>query len=447
MLLSFSVTNYRSFDAEQTFDMRASKRLTPAPEPPYCYPVPDTEGRVLRVAALYGANGAGKSNLVMALWTLRRLVLEGAPPDKLLPYEPFLLGAESANGPTTFDVQFLHDGKVFRYGIAYDAFRVHEEWLDVYEGTKERNLFSRTTDENGCVAVELGRVATSDSEPGKIKALAQVGARPNQPFMTEVVNLGDPDAQGPRFRSAVDWLKHKLVALAPDFLSGDLIKLIAEDPRFLGFARQFLREAGTGIAGLGLETRRMDLASSPYETMPPWGVHVGDGLVTFETAGSTTTFRRIMALHDSASGQPKEFPFSLESDGSKRLLHLLRVLYLLEEQGGVFVIDELERSIHPSLARKFIEFFLKAAGKRQSQLIFTTHETTLLDLDLLRRDGIWFAEKDDKGASQLYSLTDFKVRKDLQIEKGYLHGRFGAIPFLGGIDRLIEERAATEAGA
>ena len=96
------------------------------------------------------------------------------------------------------------------------------------------------------------------------------------------------------------------------------------------------------------------------------------------------------------------------------------------------------------LARKFIEFFSRAVRRTKSQLVFTTHETTLLDLHLLRRDGIWFAEKDNEGATHLYSLADFKVRKDLRIEKGYLEGRFGAIPFLGGIDHLIEEQAAAE---
>jgi hypothetical protein len=99
------------------------------------------------------------------------------------------------------------------------------------------------------------------------------------------------------------------------------------------------------------------------------------------------------------------------------------------------------------LAWKFVEFFLKSARGTESQLLFTTHESTLLDQNLMRRDGIWFAEKDPQGATHLYSLADFKVRKDLRIEKGYLEGRFGAIPFLGGMDHLVEEQAARESEA
>ncbi len=128
----------------------------------------------------------------------------------------------------------------------------------------------------------------------------------------------------------------------------------------------------------------------------------------------------------------------------KLLLNLLPALYKVKADGGVFVIDELERSMHPILARKFVEFFLKAARESNSQIIFTTHESTLLDLELLRRDGIWFTEKDETGATRLYSLAEFKVRSDLRIDKGYLQGRFGAIPFLGGIDHLIEDATRKE---
>jgi hypothetical protein len=159
----------------------------------------------------------------------------------------------------------------------------------------------------------------------------------------------------------------------------------------------------------------------------------------------TIYHRQVTATHGCRGGKEKRLPISEESDGSQRLLHLLPALYRIAETNSVFVVDELERSMHPALARKFVEFFLKAGGGSGSQLIFTTHESHLLDLDLMRRDEIWFTEKDDAGATQLYSLADFKIRKDHRIGKGYLLGRYGAIPFLGGIDRLMEQQAAEEA--
>jgi len=190
-----------------------------------------------------------------------------------------------------------------------------------------------------------------------------------------------------------------------------------------------------------------ELLEKLFETLPEKEtalVHGPEGEEFFVDGSKKEVIRlrRIAALHECADGHRTRLPLREESDGSQRLLNLLPDFYRVAMEGGVFVVDELERSMHPMLARKFIEFFLKTVRRTTSQLIFTTHESTLLDLDLMRRDGIWFAEKDDEGATHLYSLADFKVRKDLRIEKGYLEGRFGAIPFLGGIDRLMEEQAA-----
>jgi len=130
---------------------------------------------------------------------------------------------------------------------------------------------------------------------------------------------------------------------------------------------------------------------------------------------------------------------SQESDGTQRLLQLIPALHHLRTSSAVYFIDEIDRSLHPMLVRAFLESFLKSGGG-QGQIIVTTHESSLLDQDLLRRDEIWFAEKDYSGATKLYSLIDFKVRNDLEIRKHYLQGRFGAVPFLGSIDRLVEEQ-------
>jgi AAA15 family ATPase/GTPase len=128
-----------------------------------------------------------------------------------------------------------------------------------------------------------------------------------------------------------------------------------------------------------------------------------------------------------------------ESDGTQRLLNLLPALYFAQNASGVYFIDEIDRSMHPVLVRKLFEFFLKSCAGEKRQIIVTTHESNLLDLDLLRRDEIWFVEKDQSAGTRMYSLTDFKVRKDLQIRKGYLEGRFGGIPFLGDLDALRNE--------
>ena len=227
--------------------------------------------------------------------------------------------------------------------------------------------------------------------------------------MTEILNLDDAKAQGPRLQRTVNWFKSTLQVIEPESSFGGLAEAIATDDKFAEFAGRFLREAATGIAGLDVQTREIPrseffksapkLMESLISDLPQRGnilVKGPHGEETFldESKKDLIRVRNIGALHDTATGDTVKLPFREESDGSRRLLTLLPALHLIGKESRVFVIDELERSMHPMLARKFIEFFLKAVHGTESQLIFTTHESTLLDLDLMRRDGIWFAEKD-----------------------------------------------------
>ncbi len=147
---------------------------------------------------------------------------------------------------------------------------------------------------------------------------------------------------------------------------------------------------------------------------------------------------RVQAAHEVEPEKVIPLELTEESDGTIRLLNLMPALHQLRRTSSVFVVDEIDRSMHPMLVREFLEFFLKTCEGCLRQIIVTTHESTLLDQDLIRRDEIWFAEKNHKQATELYSLVDFKVRKDLEIRKHYLQGRFGAVPFLGSLDRLVK---------
>jgi hypothetical protein len=144
----------------------------------------------------------------------------------------------------------------------------------------------------------------------------------------------------------------------------------------------------------------------------------------------------VQAAHEHERGKVVRLELAEESDGTRRLLNLISALHRLRTIGGVYIIDEIDRSLHPMLVKEFLEFFLKSRSAGAGQIIVTTHESNLLDQDLLRRDEIWFAEKDQSAATRLYSLLDFKVRNDLEIRKHYLQGRFGAVPFLGNLDNL-----------
>ncbi|MCC5876470.1 MAG: AAA family ATPase, partial [Candidatus Sumerlaeia bacterium] len=208
---------------------------------------------------------------------------------------------------------------------------------------------------------------------------------------------------------------------------------------------RFLQNADTGIGDLSVEESEVDeeeLGRLPLEFLeensPATGAHlalrVADDIHVY-TKGKNGSIRRleIRVGHQSGkNGRSRFFPISDESDGTRRLMHLIPMLIPTAIPAPVFIVDELNRSLHPLLSRSLLQTFLRGEpGVQDRQLILTTHETLLLDLDLLRRDEIWFIEKDNEGASSLRSLQEYKVRKDLRIEKGYLSGRFGAIPIMG----------------
>jgi hypothetical protein len=241
--------------------------------------------------------------------------------------------------------------------------------------------------------------------------------------------------------------------IQPEAKFRPLAEWVARDSKFSEFASNFLRDAATGVSALRIDTTEMNkgenippsnLLLKFMEDAKPGEVRVFPFAPTGEVIAERgkdmkILLRTIQVEHPLAEGGQTVLPFSEESDGTQRLTHLLPALFHLQQEQRVFVIDEIDRSLHPLLARKFIEFFLRACKGKGSQIIITTHESNLMDLELLRRDELWFTEKNAQGATSLYSLSDFKVRTDLKIDKGYLNGRFGAIPFLGNLDRLLKQ--------
>jgi len=166
---------------------------------------------------------------------------------------------------------------------------------------------------------------------------------------------------------------------------------------------------------------------------------VGPGIsIEFDPDDSAKVIRRNLTATHTVNGKPFSLPFQEESDGTQRLMNLMPALYHLKNSCKVYVIDEMDRSLHPLLSHSILKFFVETCPGGCQQLIVTSHETHLLDQELLRRDEIWFAEKDEHQQTQLSSLSEFGVRKDLKLERGYLQGRFGGVPIIHGMDRVRE---------
>lgn len=464
MLVTFSVSNFRSFNEERTFSMVASKRFTDHPD--HARLIPKADESVLRAAAVYGPNAAGKSNLVKALSFLKEFVLGGRRRDSGTGRERFRLAATQET-PTSFDLQYLADGRLYRYQLSLNDEEVTQESLAEVINCRERTVFERTTDD-GIVDV---RVEAADASP-KLKALATVGGPAKRAFAQTIWGNLDQREFGEELLGLLQWLSAQRVM---SFESDSFLRLMARSPELRAFVAGFLRDASTGVQSLNIRRERLgsagDVARKTFRTVRPthtaqeaeWiksqepsdaeaivleGTSVFEGLLSGALgqvieADPDGQLHRLSLdlLHQSEELKAERFEVSDESDGTARLLELLPALHHAKSQPSVLMIDELDRSLHPMLARQFVETFLRECGGQPSQLIFTTHDTNLLDLDLLRRDEIWFAEKDPAGATHLYSLSDFQVRQDLDIRKNYLRGRFGAIPFLGGFDRLADRPA------
>lgn len=443
MLLSFSIENFRSFREEQTLSMVASNRHPDHPE--HTTPIPDEENLALPLAVIYGANGAGKSNLVKALSFLQGLVVRGTEPRKSISRVAFMLDKVSANKPTEFNIQYVEGSNVYGFGCRVSDKVVDAEWLSIIRDGKEISIYERVTNSDGEVTIEAGPVLKDDTwgDHGKVLALTKVGVLPNQLFLHAASKSLRERDQGPVLAAALRWFTERVVIISADSKFGSLAGLVAQDEKFTQFAGDFLRKVATGVDRLRVDTSKVEesvlsgfgqgleqvVKDMPTGETASFMMPDGTELIVEKTEGTTVRVRNIKSEHLIPDGSRVTLPFSEESDGTQRLTHLLPALHAVCQKPGLFVIDEIDRSLHPLLAKGFVRTFLEACAGHGSQLIFTTHETAFLDLELLRRDEIWFADKKQaEGTTELYSLADYKVRTDLRIDKAYLQGRFDAVP-------------------
>lgn len=449
MLVSFSVANFRSFFKEQTFSLVASGRLA-GMHASHTVPIPDSNHEVLRIGVLYGANGAGKSNLFKALKYLTHCALKTRKSSGT-GRVPFRF-TNTSDTPSSFDIQFIAEGKLYRYAIKVGDKFIDEEWLTHIVGSKESLIFERVTSLDGSVKIEAPGLKNDE----KIALLARIGGPENQTFLATVkATLKGSEISGP-VAAVLDWFDNQLQLTAPDENIGPVGSMLTDGNDFRKFAGEFLKASSTGV--FDLEVEKSEVKEEDLEAILPKSVvqqifkdlsddSINASIIQLPGGNEIQLERKdadhyyLLSVHSThrVAGIPDtRLALNEESDGTQRLLQLLPALHWAKK-GGIHFIDEIDRSMHPLLIWKFVDAFLKACNSQQSQLIVTTHESNLLDLDLLRRDEIWFAEKDATLDTNLYSLSEFKIRKDLEIRKHYLTGRFGAVPFLGRLDNLIHE--------
>jgi len=432
MLLQFTIENFLSFRDRTVLSMLADPRVAHTNEQ-ICA---RARHQTLRMVGLYGANGSGKSNLVKAFALVRKMVLDGTSrDDEQFPITPFKLDTEHGQAPTHIEIDFILDEIHYSYGFEATTRQVHAEWLYRVDASGETPLFTRDSVADATIAI--GDALSPDPERRKILGYAATLTRENQLFLAEAGKLKIPEL-APFRHYFGQW-----VVVWPQSAYAPMFPRMERDAKFVAQVAQLLADAGTGIAGLrvskhpqeGAQEALMDLLE---RAGPERSIAVGEGGLT---ALRLTDDRRVeqlelWATHTTPQGPSTELNIREESDGTQRLLHLAPLLHDLDQQHSLCIIDELDRSLHPLLTRLFLQRFIVQAQSGAGQLIFTTHDTNILDFKLLSRDSVGFVEKDVDGRSITYPLSELNQAQVDEVEAhgleaAYLDGRFGAIPFLG----------------
>ena len=419
MLIEFSVTNYRSFLAPQRLTLTANPAAELQEENTFVSPIPSLP-RLLHSAVVYGPNAAGKSSLIQAIGLMKRLVLssakesqEGEPID----VKPFLFKRESSQKPSEFEVLFIQGGIRYQYGFAADSTRVIGEWLFAYPEGRPQKWFERNYNPEAQKDVwYFGPRFT-----GKRKTLQEY-TRDNALFLSTAIHLNNE-----QLKPVFDWFDKKLVVLGetetihPGFSIGEC-EAAEKKKKILAF----LNSADLSITDISLQKTAFSMEDLPNE-MP----QTMKEEIARDFKGKELT--RLLFMHPSSdNGGDVGLDFNEESAGTRRLFELAGPWLDVLDRGRVFFVDELDTNLHPHLVRFLLKLLHNLETNRHNaQLIFATHDTTVLDQSLMRRDQVWFVEKDAENATQLYPLSDYKPRKGEALQKGYLYGRYGALPFPG----------------
>lgn len=444
MLIRFTLKNFLSFKNETEFNLFPSRtqRLEH-------HKVQGGGFEFLRYSALYGTNGSGKSNLIKAIALLQNLVLGGKLPlgmDTL----KFKLIKEQLSEPTSLAIEFIENYKPYYYTITFDKDAILYEYLA--ESNKEEDIlvFERSLEDDVQTIKFHEGYYKSDKESLFAEVLSEKLILKNELVIT-FLNNKYPDEFELVCR-AFNWFDNTLVVIKPDAKPGGIAHILDKTPDVKDFANRFITKLNTGISEVGIEKKKFDeffntpgdkgvkgkiveeLKDDPSKFSVLTHSETGEEVsLVYENNDLVT--KRLITKHKNFKGESVDFNLGEESDGTKRLIDYVPAFQGIIYDTKVFVIDEIERSIHPITIKKIISK-LSLNENVKGQLIFSTHESNLLDQKIFRPDEIWFAEKDLEGASQLYSLSDFQVHHTINIENGYLKGRFGGVPFLGNLKDL-----------
>lgn len=437
MLLQFKVANFLSYDNEQTLNM-----ISGGEEVLASHEVEVNGTSILKSAALYGSNASGKSNLIKSIDFARSIVLNSRV--NRIVYSPFKLSNLNKN-PSSFQFVFEKNEVIYDYGFTINRDQILDEWLYKINDHKEMLIFERKTDDLANTTVKVSNLIFKKGslDRQKFDVISEtIGKKQKRQLLLS--KLGDNNLE--IFESIIEWFKD-IVIIYPE-TKFDIVKLKineAGNEKFLNFLSESMNQLGTGVSKISFVEEELEIESmfneisneAKNKLLEVVSNIEEDSLVVVEMRnrryilrriGNNTSIVKLVTQHQIDDGDYVDFELNEESDGTQRLFDLLPMLFDLASNNRIYLIDELDRSLHTILTTNLLKRFLNNDSNEgdKSQIIFTTHDTNLMDL--LRDDEIWLVQKFKNHSSVLSSLYEFDIDEKVEKMKGYLNGRFGGIP-------------------
>lgn len=440
MLIKVRIENFKSFDCPVELSMISSGKI----QDHMSHRIAIRRTNILKHAVIYGANASGKSNLVDFFSLFKRTVQKGIPAEAVEWY--CKSREENKSKKSTFEIQFTMGNKFYAYGFSaiLNDRNIVEEWLyELYPDKEPKRLFES---EFGNLPMLGETIKLSSSEKKRFEVYAEDFKGNTANLFLSEMNRGKKFPEKSKllfFQDVYRWFNSKLYIIHPDTPLMDFEYYY--DNESLDLINRVVQTFDTGISNVTIK----DISLEELENSVPRRVldeimrHVHakidgkassqiqatmrskDSIFNISIDGSNEPVVKTIRLHHGKSFY--DFRFEDESDGTRRLFDLIDML-LNRGDDIVYVVDELERSLHPKLTEHYLRTFMELHEGQRNQLIFTTHESAIMDQSLFRRDEIWFVERNENNASSFYSLDRFKQRYDKRLSKAYLEGRYGAIP-------------------
>lgn len=449
MLIRFTIENFLSFREKQTFSLIPGKGTLKANHKTK----PIKGVTVLKTSIIYGANASGKSNLIKAIDFGRKMVLSGTKTEMPIDYKMFKLDKNYTKGNSYIEYEIQHKNKNYAYGFIFNTKEIVDEWLFEIGKNSESMIFERKNTTNFELK-NLFQKNKKNDEKQFIEFTAKSTPR-NQLFLTHIrkTNVTDNVNDFSDIFNVIDWFQNALTVIYPSSKNATKKFELLEDTNLQQLFTEMLDYFDTGIDGIVFknidfdktqipdeikEDIRNDLLSEKSEKNNVFlsNPQADKYYVISKTSSDKLEAKLLKTKHKVIGGKFELFDLVDESDGTRRIMDLIPLIIDFFKGENVFIIDEIERSLHPNLIKDLFEFILNKCDNAGSQLIVASHEATLLTQKLLRKDEIWFAVKNKTGATTLHSLEDYKVRFDKEIMKDYLLGRYKGVPKLGNRNSL-----------